>query len=60
MNDQVYFGVDNTTILPSAVGNGDNGRKSTWLTSKKPFLHGLLIGDFAHMPGSECGLWPAL
>jgi hypothetical protein len=50
------MGVDNTTVLPS----GSQGRKSIWITSKKAFLKGLLIADFAHMPGSNCGTWPAL
>lgn len=57
VGSQVYLGVDNSTILSSTTGAG---RNSNWLTSNKPFLHGLLIGDFAHMPGSICGLWPAL
>lgn len=56
IGNQVFLGVDNSSVL-SATGEG---RKSIWLTSKTPFLHGLLIGDFAHMPGSICGLWPAL
>jgi hypothetical protein len=53
---QVYMGVDNNTVLPS----GSTGRKSIWVTSNKEFTHGLLIGDFAHIPGSDCGTWPAL
>jgi hypothetical protein len=53
---QVYLGVDNSTVLPDTK----TGRKSIWLESKESFLHGLLIGDFAHVPGSICGLWPAL
>lgn len=55
IGNQVYLGVDNSTVLSST----GTGRKSIWLTSKTPFLHGLLIGDFAHMPGSICGTWPA-
>ncbi|PMD40507.1 glycoside hydrolase family 16 protein [Hyaloscypha variabilis F] len=49
---QVYMGVDNTYI-------SDGGRKSIWLECKDEFLHGLLIGDFAHVPGSDCGTWPS-
>jgi len=60
IGNQIFLGVDNNTVLPAAVGNGSNGRKSIWLESKNSFLHGVLIGDFAHMPGSDCGLWPAL
>jgi len=55
VGNQVFLGVDNTTVIPSASGNGKNGRKSIWLESKNSFLHGILIGDFAHMPGSD---WP--
>ncbi|KAH8594871.1 glycoside hydrolase family 16 protein [Bisporella sp. PMI_857] len=55
VDNKVYLGVDNMTVLST----GGSGRKSIWITSKKPFLHGLLIGDFAHMPGSICGIWPA-
>jgi len=60
IGNQIFLGVDNNTVLPAAIGNGSNGRKSIWLESKNSFLHGVLIGDFAHMPGSDCGLWPAL
>lgn len=56
VGSQVYLGVDNTTVLP----NTNSGRKSIWLESRDSFLHGVLIGDFAHVPGSICGLWPAL
>jgi hypothetical protein len=59
INNQVFLGVDNTTVLPCST-SGCTGRKSIWLESQDSFLHGLLIGDFAHMPGSDCGLWPAL
>lgn len=48
--------VDNTSIIPLTL----TGRKSIWLESKDAFQHGLLIGDFEHMPGSDCGIWPAL
>lgn len=56
VGSQVYLGVDNTTVLSDT----DTGRKSIWLESKESFLHGILIGDFAHVPGSICGLWPGL
>ncbi|KAG0647591.1 Mixed-linked glucanase xgeA [Hyphodiscus hymeniophilus] len=55
VGDQVYLGVDNKTVIdPSGTG-----RKSIWLESKASFYHGVLIGDFAHVSGSICGLWPA-
>lgn len=60
INDQVYLGVENSTTLPCSDPSSCTGRKSIWLTSNEEFLHGLLIGDFAHMPGSICSLWPAL
>ena len=56
VGSQVYLGVDNSTVLPDTT----TGRKSIWLESNDSFLHGLLIGDFAHVPGSICGLWPGL
>jgi hypothetical protein len=52
---QVYIGVDTTSILnPNGVG-----RNSVRLQSKKSYTHGLIIADFAHIPGSNCGSWPA-
>ena len=56
IGSQVYLGVDNSTVI-SGTGTG---RKSIWLESNTPFLHGVLVGDFAHVPGSICGLWPGL
>ncbi|KAI9640101.1 hypothetical protein NHQ30_011503 [Ciborinia camelliae] len=55
IGNQVYFGVDSTTVLSDTV-NGK--RNSIWLESVHEFTHGVLIGDFAHMPGSDCGTWP--
>lgn len=49
----IYMGVDYETMNPQ------NGRKSVRLTSQKAFNHGLFIADFAHMPGSIPGAWPA-
>lgn len=57
IGNQVYMNVDNNTVLP--VGSS-TGRKSIWIESNTAFLHGILIGDFAHIPGSDCGTWPAL
>ncbi|PQE09322.1 hypothetical protein CJF31_00004158 [Rutstroemia sp. NJR-2017a BVV2] len=56
IGNQVFMGVDNTTVLKDTV-NGK--RKSIWVESVNEFTHGVLIGDFAHMPGSDCGSWPA-
>ncbi|KAM3080424.1 hypothetical protein ACMFMG_005379 [Clarireedia jacksonii] len=52
-NNQVYLGVDHTTVNPSA------GRASVRISSNKAYNHGLFIADIAHMPGSICGVWPA-
>ncbi|KAK7398391.1 hypothetical protein QQX98_012234 [Neonectria punicea] len=52
--DAIYMGVDSTTANPA------NGRKSVRVTSQKAFTHGLFIADIAHMPGSTCGVWPAM
>ena len=52
---QVYMGVDTTSILnPSG-----SGRKSVRVQSKKAYNQALVIADFAHVPGSNCGSWPA-
>ena len=53
IDDQVYLGVDHTTMSPS------KGRASTRVTSNKAYTHGLFIADIAHMPGGICGVWPA-
>ncbi|KAK8051425.1 hypothetical protein PG993_002810, partial [Apiospora rasikravindrae] len=53
--NRVRLGVDsynNYTV-------SDVGRPSVRLTSYQGFTHGLFIADFAHMPASTCGLWPA-
>lgn len=49
----VFMAADATEFNPTG------GRKSVRLTSNKQFTHGLFLGDFAHMPGSTCGSWPA-
>lgn len=49
---QVYQGVDWTHTTP-------NGRPSVRTSTKKSYTHGLFIGDFAHIPDSDCGVWPA-
>jgi hypothetical protein len=54
-NNQVYMGVDTTKVLnPNGVG-----RDSVRIQSKKAYNHALVIADFAHIPGSNCGAWPA-
>ncbi|PVH95870.1 glycoside hydrolase family 16 protein [Periconia macrospinosa] len=54
-NNQVYMGVDTQSVLnPNGVG-----RNSVRLQSKKAYQHALVIADFAHVPGSICGSWPA-
>lgn len=56
IGNQVYIGVDNTSVLnPSGTG-----RNSVRLMSNTAYNQGLVIGDFAHIPGTECGSWPAL
>ncbi|KAF2192567.1 glycoside hydrolase family 16 protein [Zopfia rhizophila CBS 207.26] len=54
-NNQVYMGVDSTSHLdPNGVG-----RNSVRIQSKTAYNHALVIADFAHVPGSACGSWPA-
>jgi hypothetical protein len=55
-NGQVYMGVDSTSHLDP---NGP-GRKSVRVQSKTAYNRALVIADFAHVPGSACGSWPAL
>ncbi|TDZ65127.1 Endo-1,3(4)-beta-glucanase [Colletotrichum trifolii] len=52
--EAVTLGVDDTNIYALT-----EGRPSVRLESKRTYNHGLFIGDFAHMPPSVCGLWPA-
>ncbi|KAH8821868.1 concanavalin A-like lectin/glucanase domain-containing protein [Xylogone sp. PMI_703] len=52
-NNQVYLGVDHTTVNPSG------GRSSVRLSSDIPYNKGLFVADIAHMPGGICGTWPA-
>lgn len=47
------MGVDDTNV---ATGRG---RNSIRIESKKIYNHGLFILDLAHMPGGQCGSWPA-
>ena len=54
-SNQIYMGVDNTSVLDP---NG-SGRKSVRLASNTAFTRGLFIADFAHIPGTACGSWPA-
>ncbi|KAI1264204.1 glycoside hydrolase family 16 protein [Xylariaceae sp. FL1019] len=54
-NNRVKLGVDSINTYATS----DKGRPSVRITSKDDFTHGLFIADFAHMPGSSCGTWPA-
>ena len=49
----VYIGVDSTNVAP-------NGRNSVRLSSKRSYNHMLVVIDLGHMPGGQCGAWPAL
>lgn len=53
----VTLRVDTTNVYPANGSEG--GRPSIRIESKLPVNKGLVIGDFAHMPGSVCGSWPA-
>ncbi len=50
----VRIGVDHTNAY-----NVTEGRPSIRIESKYAYNHGLFIGDFLHMPPSQCGVWPA-
>ncbi|OAA80912.1 GPI anchored endo-1,3(4)-beta-glucanase [Akanthomyces lecanii RCEF 1005] len=50
----VRIGVDHTNTYDVS-----SGRPSIRIESKDAYNHGLFIGDFLHMPPSQCGVWPA-
>ncbi|KAH8690217.1 concanavalin A-like lectin/glucanase domain-containing protein [Talaromyces proteolyticus] len=49
----VYLGTDHTNTYSTG------GRPSTRVESNVFFDQGLMVADFAHIPGSACGVWPA-
>jgi hypothetical protein len=51
-NGVSYFGANSWDYAP-------NGRSSVRLESKTSFTEVLIIAQFNHVPGSDCGLWPA-
>ncbi|KAJ8123615.1 hypothetical protein O1611_g9548 [Lasiodiplodia mahajangana] len=53
--NRVKLGVDSVNTYPA----DGRGRPSVRMTSNDNFNHGLFIADFAHMPSSTCGTWPA-
>lgn len=53
----VTLSVDTTNTYSPDGSQG--GRPSVRIESKDTLDQGLVIGDFAHMPGSVCGSWPA-
>ena len=55
VTNQVRLGVDSSNTYSTDAA----GRPSVRLTSEQNFNYGLFIADFAHMPSSECGVWPA-
>lgn len=52
----IFLGADNSTTLDP---NGNTGRASTRVSSKKTYTRMLLVADIQHMPVG-CGVWPAL
>lgn len=55
--NSVKLSVDSTNSYDPDGSLG--GRPSIRIESKQTVNQGLVIGDFAHMPGSVCGTWPA-
>ncbi|KAI1130546.1 glycoside hydrolase family 16 protein [Nemania abortiva] len=53
--NRVKLGVDSINTYSTS----GKGRPSVRMTSNDNFNHGLFIADFAHMPSSTCGTWPA-
>ncbi|KAH7406122.1 endo-1,3(4)-beta-glucanase-like protein [Phaeosphaeria sp. MPI-PUGE-AT-0046c] len=54
-NNQMYMGVDTWSYLDTS----GSGRKSVRVQSKTSYNKALIIADFAHVPASACGTWPA-
>ncbi|RMD39181.1 hypothetical protein DV735_g5949, partial [Chaetothyriales sp. CBS 134920] len=52
-NNSVYIGVDSTNVASG------RGRDSVRISSKNTYTHALIILDLEHMPGGQCGSWPA-
>ncbi len=53
-NGAVVMRVDSSNVASG------RGRDSVRITSKASYNHALMVVDLAHMPGSACGIWPAL
>ena len=53
----VYIGVDHSNVISPWCRRG---RPSVRLESTATYTHGLIISSFWHMPGGDCGTWPAL
>jgi hypothetical protein len=60
-NNQIYLGVDSTNKA-QLIKNSQtvHGRNSVRLESVDTWSSGLMIADIVHMPGTACGVWPAL
>ncbi|KAJ2905489.1 hypothetical protein MKZ38_005365 [Zalerion maritima] len=55
VTDTVRLAIDTTnTYDPTG-----SGRPSVRLESTERYDHGLFIGDFSHIPSTQCGVWPA-
>lgn len=52
-SSNVYIGTDSVNVA------GSGGRQSVRITSNKAYNTGLVILDLEHMPGGQCGTWPA-
>ncbi|KAF2817289.1 glycoside hydrolase family 16 protein [Mytilinidion resinicola] len=55
-NGKVIIGADSTSGLDP---HAKRGRRSVRLESNAQFDRGLIIGDFDHLPGNACGIWPS-
>src|ERR1700761_4239457 len=55
----ISVGNNSVRIAADSTNKAPGGRNSVRLTSKAAYNSGLIILDLAHMPGSDCGAWPA-
>ncbi|KAJ3497017.1 hypothetical protein NLG97_g2220 [Lecanicillium saksenae] len=60
-DNKIFLGVDATKIADyRGASQVLHGRESVRLESKETWSSGIMIADVEHMPGTTCGVWPAL
>ncbi|KAI6228853.1 Beta 1,3 (4)-glucanase [Aphelenchoides fujianensis] len=52
---RLFVGADAKNVVKA----GSRGRDSVRMHSRRAYNHGLFLLDLQHMPGGQCGSWPA-